>query len=200
MNVSGVILAGGKSRRMGEDKRFLLVSEATLLDRTVSVMAKLFSEVLIVIAQDSPPLTVAGCTVYRDLIAECGSLGGLYTGLAQAAGDRIFVVACDMPFLNPDMIRWFVARDPAADIVMAQLPDGLQPLHAVYGKRVVPVFERMATSHELKIRNIASDPSLRITVVSPAEWGERDPLARSFQNVNTPADLEAARAVLRTPL
>lgn len=200
MNVSGVILAGGKSRRMGEDKRFLLVSEATLLDRTVSVMAKLFSEVLIVIAQDSPPLTVAGCTVYRDLIAECGSLGGLYTGLAQAAGDRIFVVACDMPFLNPDLIRWFVARDPAADIVMAQLPDGLQPLHAVYGKRVVPVFERMATSHELKIRNIASDPSLRITVVSPAEWGERDPLARSFQNVNTPADLEAARAVLRTPL
>lgn len=200
MNVSGVILAGGKSRRMGEDKRFLLVGESTLLDRTVSVMAKLFSEVLIVIAQDSPPLTVAGCTVYRDLIAECGSLGGLYTGLAQAAGDRIFVVACDMPFLNPDMIRWFVARDPAADIVMAQLPDGLQPLHAVYGKRVVPVFERMATSHELKIRNIASDPSLRITVVSPAEWGGRDPLARSFQNVNTPADLEAARAVLRTPL
>lgn len=200
MNVTGVILAGGKSRRMGEDKRFLLVGEATLLDRTVSVMTKLFPEVLIVIAQDSPPLTVAGCAIYRDLIADCGSLGGLYTGLAQAASERIFVVACDMPFLNPDMIRWFVARDPAADIVMAQLPDGLQPLHAVYGKRVVPVFERMATSHELKIRNIAFDPSLRVTVVSPAEWGERDPLARSFQNVNTPADLEAARAVLRAPL
>jgi len=80
---------------------------------------------------------------------------------------------------------------------MAQLPDGLQPLHAVYGKKVVPVLERMALSHELKIRNIASDPSLRVTVVSPVEWGERDPHAQSFRNVNTPADLEAARAVLR---
>lgn len=197
MNVTGVILAGGKSRRMGEDKRFLHVGEATLLDRTVSVMTKLFPEVLIVIAQDSPPLTVSGCTVYRDLIADRGSLGGLYTGLVQARNERIFVTACDMPFLNPDMIRWFVARDSSADIVMAQLPDGLQPLHAVYGKRVVPVLERMALSHELKIRNIASDPSLRVTVVSPVEWGERDPHAQSFRNVNTPADLEAARAVLR---
>jgi len=200
MNVTGVILAGGKSRRMGEDKRFLLVGEATLLDRTVSVMGKLFPEVLIVIAQDSLPLTVAGCRVYRDLIPDCGSLGGLYTGLAQATKERIFVAACDMPFLNPDMIRWFVSRDPDADIVMAQLPDGMQPLHAVYGKRALPVLERMATSHELKIRSIASDPSLHVTAVLPAEWGKLDPHARSFQNVNTPADLEAARAALRTSL
>ncbi len=197
MNVTGVVLAGGKSRRMGEDKRFLHVGEATLLDRTVSVMAKLFPEVLIIIAQDSLPLTVSRCTVYRDLIANCGSLGGLYTGLARATNERIFVAACDMPFLNPDMIRWFVARDFSADIVMAQLPDGLQPLHAVYGKKAVPVLERMALSHELKIRDIASDPSLRVTVVSPSEWGERDPHAQSFRNVNTPADLEAARAALR---
>jgi molybdopterin-guanine dinucleotide biosynthesis protein A len=197
MNVTGVILAGGKSRRMGEDKRFLMVGEATLLARTVSVMAKLFPEVLIIIAQDSSPLTVGGCTVHRDLIADCGSLGGLYTGLAQAANERVFAVACDMPFLNPDMIRWFVDRDPAADIVMARLPTGLQPLHALYGKRALPVLERMATSHELKIQQIASEPSLRTTFVSPAEWGARDPLSRSFQNVNTPADLEAARAALR---
>jgi molybdenum cofactor guanylyltransferase len=197
MNITGVILAGGKSRRMGEDKRFLHVGESTLLDRAVSVMTKLFPEVLIVIAQDSPPLTVSGCRVCRDLIPDCGSLGGLYTGLVHATNERIFVAACDMPFLNPDMIRWFVARDSSADIVLAQLPDGLQPLHAVYGKKAAPVLERMAISHELKIRNIASDPSLRVTVVSPAEWGERDPLAQSFRNVNTPADLVAARAVLR---
>jgi molybdenum cofactor guanylyltransferase len=197
MNVTGVILAGGKSRRMGEDKRFLMVGEATLLTRTVSVLATLFPEVLIIIAQDSAPLTVSGCTVHRDLIADCGSLGGLYTGLAKATRERIFVVACDMPFLNPDMIRWFVDRDPAADIVMARLPSGLQPLHALYGKRALPVLERMATSHELKIQQIALEPSLHTTFVSPSEWGERDALGQSFQNVNTPEDLEAARAALR---
>lgn len=197
MDVTGVILAGGKSRRMGEDKRFLMVGEATLLARTVSVMAGLFQDVLIIIAQDSPPLMVPECTVHRDMIADCGSLGGLYTGLAKAVSDRIFVVACDMPFLNPDMIRWFVERDPAADIVMARLPSGLQPLHAVYGKRALPALERMATSQKLKIQDIVSEPSLRTTFVSPAEWGERDTLAQSFQNVNTPADLEAARSTLR---
>ncbi len=197
MNVTGVVLAGGKSRRMGEDKRFLTVGEETLLTRTTSVMAKLFSEVLIVIAQDSPPLTVSGCMVHRDLIADCGSLGGLYTGLAKATKDRVFVVACDMPFLNPGMIRWFVDRDPAADIVMARLPTGLQPLHALYSKRALPVLERMVTTHALKIQQIASEPSLQTTVVLPTEWGERDALAQSFQNVNTPADLEAARAAIR---
>lgn len=197
MNVTGVVLAGGKSRRMGEDKRFLTVGEETLLMRTTSVMVQLFPEVLVIIAQDSPPLMVSGCVVHRDLIADCGSLGGLYTGLAKATGDRIFVVACDMPFLNPDMIRWFIGRDPAADIVMARLPSGVQPLHALYGKRVLPVLERMAISRELKIQQIVSEPSLHTTFVSPSEWGEQDPLSLSFQNVNTPADLEAARAALR---
>lgn len=198
MNVTGVVLAGGKSRRMGEDKRFLTVGEETLLTRTTSVMAQLFPEVLVVIAQDSPPLTVSGCTVHRDLIAGCGSLGGLYTGLAKATGQRVFVVACDMPFLNPGMIRWFVDRDPLADIVMARLPRGLQPLHALYSKRALPVLERMAITHALKIQLIASEPSLHTTVILPAEWGKRDALAQSFQNVNTPADLEAARAALRS--
>ncbi|MDO9117492.1 MAG: molybdenum cofactor guanylyltransferase [Nitrospira sp.] len=197
MNVTGVVLAGGKSRRMGEDKRFLLVGEETLLTRTTSVMAQLFPEVLVIIAQDSPPLTVSGCLVHRDLIAGCGSLGGLYTGLVKASEQRIFVVACDMPFLNPDMIRWFVDRDPAADIVMARLPTGLQSLHALYSKRALPVLERMATMHTLKIQQIVSEPSLHTTVVLADEWGERDALARSFQNVNTPADLAAARAALR---
>lgn len=196
MNVTGVILAGGKSRRMGEDKRFLIVGEETLLTRTVSVMAKLFPETLIIIAQDSLPLEVSGCTVYRDLIADCGSLGGLYTGLAKATRQQIFAVACDMPFLNPDMIRWFVDRDPAADVVMARLPSGLQPLHALYGKRALPRLQQMAISRDLKIQQIASDPSLRTTLVLPAEWADLDPLAQSFRNVNTPADLEAARQAL----
>lgn len=182
---------------MGEDKRFLTVGEEPLLARTTSVLASLFPEVLVIIGQDSAPLTVPGCTVYRDLIADCGSLGGLYTGLGKATEQRIFVVACDMPFLSQDMIRWFVERDPAADIVMARLPNGLQPLHAVYGRRALPIFERMAISRELKIQHIVSEPSLHTTIVSPAEWGDRDKLARSFQNVNTPADLAAARAALR---
>src|SRR5262245_24376653 len=81
--VTGVLLAGGKSRRMGEDKRFLSVGEGTLFDRSLAVLRSLFETVFVVIAQDSPALR-SDVPVLRDLIPDCGSLGGLYTGLKQA--------------------------------------------------------------------------------------------------------------------
>ena len=200
IDVTGVILAGGKSRRMGEDKRFLTVGTATLLDRCRSAMMGVFQEVLIITAQDSPPLEGAGCCVHQDLIPDCGSLGGLYTGLKLATCGRVFVVACDMPFLNQEMIQFFVNRDSEADVVMGRLPSGLQPLHAVYGKRAFPCFERMASARHLKIQDIVSESSLKVTVVSPSEWAHIDPASQSFQNVNTPADLAAARGgVSRSP-
>ena len=83
---------------MGEDKRFLTVGEETLLARTTSVMAQLFHEVLVIIAQDSPPLAVSGCIVHRDLIADCGSLGGLYTGLATTTESAALGVVASLFF------------------------------------------------------------------------------------------------------
>ena len=109
IEVTGVLLAGGKSRRMGEDKRYLVVGEETLLERGLGVLRSVFQEVLIVIAQNSPPLGV-DAKVARDLVPECGSLGGLYTGLMQAATPWIFVVACDMPFLDQAVIAQFTSR------------------------------------------------------------------------------------------
>jgi molybdopterin-guanine dinucleotide biosynthesis protein A len=192
-HMTGVILAGGKSRRMGEDKRFVTVGGVTLLDRCRSVMVENFSEVLIITAQDSPPLEAAGCSVHQDLIPDCGSLGGLYTGLYHARHNRIFVVACDMPFLDSEMMHFFAVRDHDADIVIGRLPSGLQPLHAVYGKRTLPVLERRARAGHLKIHDALADPSLNVTIVYPLEWSAIDPMSQSFQNVNTPIDLEAAR-------
>lgn len=198
-DVTGVILAGGKSRRMGEDKRFVTVGTATLLDRCRMVMMDCFEEVLIITAQDSGPLDGRGCRVCQDLIPDCGSLGGLYTGLRYASFDRIFVVACDMPFLDPRMIKFFVRHDPSADIVMGQLPVGLQPMHGVYAKTTLPVFERRARGRQLRIQDLVSDPLLKIIVVGWREWADIDPTSRSFKNVNTPADLAAARADASDP-
>jgi molybdenum cofactor guanylyltransferase len=193
-DVTGVILAGGKSRRMGADKRFVTVGGASLLDRCLSVMSEQFSEVLIITAQDSAPLSRPGYAVHRDVIPDCGSLGGLYTGLAKASQARVFVVACDMPFLNAGMIRWFLSRDLEADIVIGRVAGGLQPMHAVYGKNAMPYLERMARVGHLKIQDIVSEPSLKITIVDSSEWQHLDPESQSFRNVNTPADLDAARS------
>lgn len=192
--VTGVLLAGGKSRRMGEDKRYLLVGERTLLERTLGILQTVFEQVVIVIAQDSPSLKDVASPVVRDLIPDCGSLGGLYTGLKQATTEHVFVVACDMPFLNTLVIRYFVDRRMQSDLIIAKLSNGLHPMHAVYGKACLPLLEQMIAARNLKIQDLASQSALRVEFVSASDLAAIDPTARSFHNVNTPADLEAARA------
>ena len=193
IDVTGVLLAGGKSRRMGEDKRYLVVGEQTLLERGLAVLSSIFQEVLVVIAQDSPPLDV-DARVVRDLVPDCGSLGGLYTGLTQATTPYIFVVACDMPFLDQAVISQFTSRRTTADIVMAKLAARLHPMHALYGKGCLPAMEQMILARQLKIQEMVSHASLRVRYVTEADLLTIDPSGRSFLNVNTPADLEVARS------
>jgi molybdopterin-guanine dinucleotide biosynthesis protein A len=195
IEVTGILLAGGKSRRMGEDKRHLVVGEQTLLERGLRVLQSIFCEVLVVIAQDSPPLSI-DARVVRDLVPDCGSLGGLYTGLTQATTPYIFVVACDMPFLNQTVIAQFTNRRATADIVIAKLDDRLHPMHALYSKRCLPALEQMIRARQLKIQEIVSQSSLRVRYVTEADLLTIDPSGHSFYNVNTMADLEAARSPL----
>jgi molybdopterin-guanine dinucleotide biosynthesis protein A len=191
-DVTGILLAGGKSRRMGEDKRFLLVGEQTLFERTLAVLQSIFQTVCVVIAQDSPPLE-AEVPVFRDLVAGCGSLGGLYTGLKQAHTEYVFVVACDMPFLNPILVRYMVSLRDKTDIVMVRLEQGLQPTHALYSRRCLPVMEGMLHARQLKIQDLATHQSLHTRLVAESELRKIDYEGLSFINVNTPADLDAAR-------
>ena len=195
IEVTGILLAGGKSRRMGEDKRHLVVGEQTLLERGLAVLRSTFQDVLVVIAQDSSPLGV-DARVVRDLVPDCGSLGGLYSGLMQATTPWVFVVACDMPFLNQTVIAQFTSRKATADIVMAKLDARLHPMHALYGKQCLPVLEQMVLVRQLKIQEMVSQSSLRVRYVTEADLLTIDPSGRSFYNVNTLADLEAARSLL----
>ena len=195
IKATGVLLAGGKSRRMGEDKRYLLVGEQTLFERGLHVLRSMFHEVLIVIAQDSAPLD-SDARVVRDLVPDCGSLGGIYTGLMQATTPYIFVAACDMPFLNPEVISQFTNRRDTADIVMARLAARLHPIHALYGKGCLPAMEQMIVARRLKIQELLSHVSLRVQYVTEPDLVTIDPTWRSFYNVNTPADLDAACSLL----
>jgi molybdenum cofactor guanylyltransferase len=195
IEVTGILLAGGKSRRMGEDKRHLVVGEQTLLERGLAVLRSTFQDVLVVIAQDSPSLGV-DARVVRDRVPDCGSLGGLYSGLMEATTPWVFVVACDMPFLDQAVIAQFTSRRGTADIVMAKLGARLHPMHAIYGKQCLPVLEQMIRARQLKIQEMVLQSSLRVRYVTEADLLTIDPSWRSFYNVNTLADLEAARSLL----
>jgi molybdenum cofactor guanylyltransferase len=193
-DVTGVLLAGGKSRRMGQDKRFLSVGEATLYARSLAVLRAVFERVVVVVAQDSP-LVASDGPVLRDLIPHCGSLGGLYTGLKQAETQWVFAVACDMPFLDPDTIRHFIGLKSEGDVIMAKLQNGFHPMHALYHRNCLPIMESLIHAQDLKIHRLADHPALRVRVVMPEELRQLDPQGRSFYNVNTPADLAAARSL-----
>lgn len=193
-DVTGVLLAGGKSRRMGEDKRFILVGQRTLFERSCTVLSELFEEVCVVIAQDSPSLR-AEVPVVRDLLPDCGSLGGLYTGLQRARTQHIFLAACDMPFLNPDVIRYLVRLKDQADIVISQWANRLQPTHAVYSRGCLPVLEEMMNLHNRKIHSMVAHPALRVRVIAETEIRKIDHDGCSMFNINTPADLALARSV-----
>lgn len=196
-DVTGILLAGGKSRRMGEDKRFLLVGGQRLYERSLATLQSLFHEVRIVIAQDSQPIA-SDVPALRDLVPDCGTLGGIYTGLKEAGTAHIFVVACDMPFLNAEVIRYLISLKDQADAVIARLRDGLQPTHAVYGRGCLPVLEEMVQTRRLKVQDCIGHSSITVRLVEQEELREIDPEGHSFLNVNTPADLDTVRLLAKS--
>lgn len=193
-DVTGILLAGGKSRRMGEDKRFLYVGERTLLERSCAALQTIFKEVCVVVAQDSPDLKL-GVPVIRDIVPDCGSFGGLYTGLRQATTPHIFLAACDMPFLSGDLIRGMVGLKENMDIVIGQWKAHLQPTHAIYSRQCLPVMEEMISARQIQIHRLVTESTLRIRLLTERELGQFDPDGRSLVNVNTPLDLNIARTL-----
>lgn len=181
---------------MGQDKRFLSIEGVALIDRTIRVLENLFEEVIVVLASPIKGWSVARHRVVYDLIPDSGSLGGLYTGLIESGYPRIFAAACDMPFLNPGVIRYLINADPEADVVGAELESGFQPMHAVYSRRCLPILEQMARSRSLKIQGLFKNPLLKVAAISEVELMKLDPDLRSFRNINTPSDFVAAQTLL----
>lgn len=194
--MTGLLLAGGKSRRMGRDKRFLELGGRTLLERSLGVLEGLFAEVLLSVAEPLPEFRDLRARVVFDMVPDCATLGGLYTGLSSASHPRVFTAACDMPFLAPPLIRRMADLGRDADVVMVRLANGLQPMHAIYSKACLPHMERMLQAKNLRVQDLVSVSSLSVKVLSEEDVREADPKLLSFLNVNQPADLEFARKLL----
>ncbi|MCZ6800194.1 MAG: molybdenum cofactor guanylyltransferase [Nitrospirae bacterium] len=194
--VTGVLLAGGQSRRMGQDKRFLTLGGVTLFDRVRGVLEALFSEVLIVLAEEAPDLHTGKGKVVYDVIPGCAAAGGLYTGLFYSMHPRIFAVACDMPLLQSELISHMSSISPLADIVTVKLGDDFQPMHSFYSKACAGYLETMLRSGTYKIQNLFDHEHLSVHVVPAQDFQPYDPGNISFLNVNTPGDLERAQHIM----
>ncbi|HSR31761.1 MAG TPA: molybdenum cofactor guanylyltransferase [Anaerolineae bacterium] len=185
--ISGVILAGGQSERLGRDKSLLEVAGEPLLARAVRLLAVL-SDDLIVVTND--PTRYTRLDLVARLVSDerpgFGSLMGMYSGLKAANHQRALVVACDMPFINLPLLRYMLSLAEGHDVVVPRVDGLLEPLHAIYDKSCLPYIREVLDGGQRKI--IAFFDRVCVRYVEEQEIGEFDPLRLSFLNVNTPED------------
>lgn len=190
--MTGLIIAGGKSRRLGIDKRFLNIGGRTCMQRVLDAYRGIFDEVLIV-ADVVEPFQSLGVRVVVDLIPGRATLGGLYTGLHYAASERVFAAAADMPWINPAAIRIVLDQACSGDIVIPDVAGKLQPMHAVYSKACLPFLRALVEGGTLKVHELCNCPDLRVHRIPQSDFIAADPALRSFFNINTPEDLAQAK-------
>lgn len=183
-------MAGGKSSRMGTNKALLPVGRETLIGKAVNTLKSLFPEIILV--TNEPELYQdLGVKLIKDLIPGCGPLGGIHAALVASPYRYNFVVACDMPFLEPQLIRFMVEQAPGYDGVVPAIGGRFEPLHAVYAKSCLPPIEECLRNHITKI--IAFYPAVHLRYLEADVLGRYGDLSKIFFNINTPADLAWAR-------
>ena len=193
--MTGVILTGGKSSRMGQDKALLSVSGVQLIRRILDVFEKLFDEILVV-TNKTGRHAGSGYREVADIIPDCGPLGGIYTGLYYAKSDRIFVASCDLPFIEDSTVKIVISEAVSYDIVVPDDGCRLHPLHAVYSRKCTPFIRKWLDNgfyNVTKFINEVEELSVRKVQMSDRVAGNKD--LKCFFNMNTREDLTEANKI-----
>ena len=189
INMTGIILTGGKSSRMGRNKAFLKVNGEVIIEKITRLFKALFDEVILVTSSPDE-YKYLNTKIVADIYPKSGSLIGIYSGLYHTSSQYAFVAACDMPFLKKDFIEYLIKQKDGYDIVIPFSPDGQQPLHAIYSKSCLKPMEDQIKKGVLKIVDIL--PRLSVRYVKEDEMIPFDPEFNSFFNVNTPSEFQKA--------
>ena len=192
--VTGIILAGGLSRRLGRDKAVEPIEGQPLVGRVMDALSGIADELVVVVntPQRGRELPLRDSAVVAvDIYPNAGSLGGIFTGLSSASNQWGIVVACDMPFLNLDLLSYLLSFRESHDAVVPVLDGRPEPTHAAYSKVCLSAIEARLEADDLKIARFFDD--VRVKYVSQRRVEEIDPSRRSFFNVNTEEDLARAR-------
>lgn len=192
--ITGIILAGGKSRRMaGVNKALLKVGQGRIIERVRDVVLQVLPTTII-ITNTPDEFAFLGLPMFPDMFPNAGSLSGLYTGLCHCQSQFGFLVACDMPFLNPNLIQGMMQLVEDDDVVIPCINSRLEPLHAIYSRTCMPFVENLLHHGNLRIQDLFDQ--VRIKKVSEEFLKGFDPEFRFIMNVNSPADLQKARAMI----
>ncbi|MCA9905229.1 MAG: molybdenum cofactor guanylyltransferase [Anaerolineae bacterium] len=190
---SVAISAGGKSTRMGTDKALVDLNGKPVIERLLARVRDLGQAETILIANRPEAYTHLGLPTFPDALADTGSLGGIYTAILRSQQPYTLVLACDMPFVNPDLLRHMLSlrAGDQYDAIVPRVEGYPEGLHAVYSKACLPPIRRRLDADQLKVIGFYAD--VRVRYLDEKEWQSFDPDGISFYNVNTPDQLEQAR-------
>lgn len=196
MDISSIILAGGKSTRLGHDKVLETVGNTSLLEQVISRIDPLSKEIIIVTANERTFAQLASrpkIKVVSDIIPGQGSLGGIYTGLVKSDSFYNLVVATDMPFVNTSLLKYMIGICEGFDFVLPRVNGLFEPLHAIYSKNCIVPIESILNKGSKVIVELFN--YVKVKFIEANEVEKFDPQHLSFFNINTKEELELAKKI-----
>ncbi len=197
MDVSAIVLAGGKGSRLGYNKIQVTIGERTLFERVLYSLSFIQGDIIIVTSGKEPLPGLTRGPKYRvvaDIYPGKGPLVGVLTGLKASRSDYNLTVASDMPFLNRTLLGYMIELAPGFDSVVPRLDGLVEPLHAVYARSCLKSVESLIEQGDYSVNSLLD--LVRVRYVEKDEIDRFDPRHLSFFNVNTQADLEVSREIV----
>ncbi|MDO8137702.1 MAG: molybdenum cofactor guanylyltransferase [Candidatus Brocadiales bacterium] len=196
VDITAVVMAGGKSLRMGSDKALLKIGNLTAVEFQLQRLRPLFDE--IILSTNAPEeFRHLDIPCLPDIIPDRGPLGGIYTALLRAKNPYIFAIACDMPFVSAALIDYLKEKCEGYDVTVPETDRGLEPLHAIYSRDCIPAIKKHLEA-DSKGRVIGFFPDVRVRVITKEEIAQIEGGPQAFLNFNTPKDYQIALELLRT--
>ncbi len=190
-----VILAGGKSSRMGVDKSHVNLFGKLMIDRIIERIGSKGDDI-IVVSNEVIKISTGKIKFVPDYYRNFGALAGLHAGIKAAKNENVLVVANDMPFINLELFDYMRQRMvPGIDVVIPDNGRGLEPFHAIYRKKsCLPAIEKAIQEQSKRI--ISWFPLVKVVIVEESVIDSMDPERLAFFNVNTPEDLKRAEQII----
>ena len=191
--MNAIVLAGGQSSRFGSDKAFAKIGDLTIVESLFFPLSLIFKKI-IVVTNFPEKYRAFPVQIVTDKIRERGPLGGIYSGLLASDSERNFVVACDMPLINPRLIRYLVSIKEG-QIVIPQAHDKLEPLFAIYSKSCLPAIASQLKAGDNKIQNFFD--KVNTNIIKEEVLKKFDPALTSFLNINLQKDLKQLKSQVK---
>jgi molybdopterin-guanine dinucleotide biosynthesis protein A len=198
LDISCIILAGGKSKRFGHDKVLEKIGNTSLLEQVISHVDPISKDIIIVTAKGRTFAQLANhpkIKIVNDILPEHGSLGGIYTGLVKSKTFHNLVVAADMPFLNESLLRYMIKVANGYDFILPRVNKWYEPLHAIYSRNCIDSIKSILEQGKKVIVELFD--YVKVRFVETEEIDRFDPKHVSFFNINTKADMKQAMEVIR---